>query len=248
MIINVNKTSITVTPYKRGDCEKLEKILSVFDKATFSYSWENFHIEDDTLYLPRGFDLNYINYLFPEHEVKINNKVSKYKTAIYKCNVEPRDEKQEEAIDFLLSKGNFINLRNNSQRMLNLATGTGKAQPVNTVIPTPSGFKQLGDLKIGDYVFDRYGQPTKVIGIFPQGKMDNYEVTLGDTNEETNYETFLVAIPVKPYTTYTIGSINQNGIFVGTITAMTRYGGRSGDLAKTTNGSAYSIDRRKHEN
>ena len=33
----------------------------------------------------------------------------------------------------------------------------GKAQPVDTMIPTPDGYKRLGDLKVGDYVFNRSG-------------------------------------------------------------------------------------------
>lgn len=58
--------------------------------------------------------------------------------------------------------------------------GTGKAQPVNTVIPTPSGFKTLGSLKEGDLVFDRHGQPTTVIGVYPQGQQPVYRVLLED--------------------------------------------------------------------
>lgn len=58
--------------------------------------------------------------------------------------------------------------------------GTGKAQPNTTLIPTPNGYKQLGDLKIGDYVYDRKGNPTKVIGVYPQGKIDSYTVYLSD--------------------------------------------------------------------
>ena len=38
----------------------------------------------------------------------------------------------------------------------------------------------LRDLVIGDYVFDRQGKPTKVLGIFPQGQIDCYKVTLKD--------------------------------------------------------------------
>lgn len=36
--------------------------------------------------------------------------------------------------------------------------------------------KKLGDLKIGDYVFDRTGNPTKILGIFPQGEKQCYKV------------------------------------------------------------------------
>jgi len=58
--------------------------------------------------------------------------------------------------------------------------GTGKAQPIDTVIPTPMGMKRLGDIKVGDYVFARDGRKTKVLGIFPQGVLTNYRVELSD--------------------------------------------------------------------
>lgn len=38
----------------------------------------------------------------------------------------------------------------------------------------------MGDIKVGDYVFDRYGQPTQVLGVFPQGELDCYWVGLAD--------------------------------------------------------------------
>ena len=58
--------------------------------------------------------------------------------------------------------------------------GTGKAQPIETIIPTLNGKKKIGELNIGDYVFDRLGKPTKVLGIYPQGKRKKYEITLAD--------------------------------------------------------------------
>lgn len=58
--------------------------------------------------------------------------------------------------------------------------GTGKAQPVDTIIPTPSGYKTLGEVKIGDYVFDRNGNPTKVLGVFPQGYKKVYTIVFED--------------------------------------------------------------------
>ena len=41
----------------------------------------------------------------------------------------------------------------------------GKALPNDTIIPTPDGFKRFSDLKMGDYVFDRMGRPTKITGV-----------------------------------------------------------------------------------
>lgn len=59
-------------------------------------------------------------------------------------------------------------------------SGMGKAQPIDTIIPTPIGNRKLGDIKVGDYVFDRYGKPTKVLGVYPQGVIDNYKVIFKD--------------------------------------------------------------------
>ena len=80
-------------------------------------------------------------------------------------------EKQGKALE-MFCKYNFMILAGYS--------GSGKAQPSDTVIPTPEGYKQLGDIKVGDYVYDRLGKPTKVLGVYPQGILDCYTVTLSD--------------------------------------------------------------------
>lgn len=58
--------------------------------------------------------------------------------------------------------------------------GSGKAEYIGNIIHTPSGIKLFGDLKVGDFVFDRFGKPTKVVGVFPQGDLDAYEVEFTD--------------------------------------------------------------------
>lgn len=84
--------------------------------------------------------------------------------------------KQKECINTISA------LYKTGQQIITIAgpAGSGKAQPIDTIIPTPEGEKRIGDLKIGDYVYNRLGKPVKVIGIFPQGIKDNYKVTLGD--------------------------------------------------------------------
>lgn len=59
-------------------------------------------------------------------------------------------------------------------------SGTGKALPNSVIIPTPNGNRRVGDIKIGDYLFDAFGKPTKVLGVYPQGKKEVWEVTLKD--------------------------------------------------------------------
>jgi Rad3-related DNA helicase/serine/threonine protein kinase len=50
--------------------------------------------------------------------------------------------------------------------IIEAATGTGKALDVDTPIPTPTGWKRMGDLARGDFVFDEKGHPTRVIAAF----------------------------------------------------------------------------------
>ena len=59
-------------------------------------------------------------------------------------------------------------------------SGGGKAIPNDTVIPTPIGYRRVGDIKVGDYLFDRQGNPTKVLAVYPQGKKRVYELTFSD--------------------------------------------------------------------
>lgn len=60
------------------------------------------------------------------------------------------------------------------------ASGVGKAILNDEIIPTPSGWRKVSDIKVGDYLFDAFGKPTKVIGVFPQGKKDVWQVSFSD--------------------------------------------------------------------
>ena len=56
-------------------------------------------------------------------------------------------------------------------------SGVGKALPNFTRIPTPDGWKSVGEIKVGDLLFDRFGNPTKVLKVFPQQeKKEIYKV------------------------------------------------------------------------
>jgi len=60
------------------------------------------------------------------------------------------------------------------------AAGTGKAQPLYSKVLTPSGWKFMSEIKIGDYVLTPTGKKTKICGIFPQGKKHIYEIVFHD--------------------------------------------------------------------
>jgi replicative DNA helicase len=60
-------------------------------------------------------------------------------------------------------------------------SGVGKAIPNSTVIPTPNGYKTVGEVQVGDYLFGQDGYPTKVLQIHPQPeKKEIWKVTFSD--------------------------------------------------------------------
>ncbi|WP_424636744.1 PhoH family protein [Embleya sp. AB8] len=61
-----------------------------------------------------------------------------------------------------------------------LAYMRGRAQPVFTKVLTPSGFRPIGELEVGDLVIGSSGEPTPVLGVYPQGAKDIYRVTAQD--------------------------------------------------------------------
>ena len=70
-----------------------------------------------------------------------------------------------------------------SDRFMIVADGSirsGKALTNVNTIYTPNGKKLMGDIKVGDYVIDRLGNPTKVLGVYPQGEKECYKITFHD--------------------------------------------------------------------
>jgi hypothetical protein len=61
------------------------------------------------------------------------------------------------------------------------SAGGGKASHINSLVQTPKGWVKIGDLAVGDSVIDpTTGGSTTVIGVFPQGECDLYEVEFDD--------------------------------------------------------------------
>lgn len=89
---------------------------------------------------------------------------------------EPRSQLQKDCIEKLITT-------QHAKTTVQLRPGTGKEQPYSTKIPCPNsdtGYRLMGDLKVGDYVFDRKGNPTRILEIFEQGIKDVYKVTFID--------------------------------------------------------------------
>lgn len=68
----------------------------------------------------------------------------------------------------------------NKETFLCAANQISKAQCVESLVPTPTGYRRFGDLKIGDSVFDQRGQPTVIVDIPYEGEDEAYELEFGD--------------------------------------------------------------------
>ncbi|MGU7773232.1 replicative DNA helicase [Burkholderia sp. MR1-5-21] len=56
----------------------------------------------------------------------------------------------------------------------------GKAQPLDARVSTLTGWKRMGELKVGDALASVDGAPSTVTGIFPQGDRQVYRVSFSD--------------------------------------------------------------------
>ena len=80
---------------------------------------------------------------------------------------------QKECVD-------LINANPTGRYIIAAHVGYGKRQPYSSLILTPNGYVKMGDLKIGDIIYDGYGEETTVTGIYEQGIQDVYKVTFSD--------------------------------------------------------------------
>ena len=56
----------------------------------------------------------------------------------------------------------------------------GKAQPLDARVKTRTGWKRMGDLRLGDELASIDGRPSRVSGVFPQGARQVYRVAFSD--------------------------------------------------------------------
>lgn len=59
-------------------------------------------------------------------------------------------------------------------------TGEGKALALDAPVLTSTGWRRMGDLRLGDEVVDPEGSHSQVTGVFPQGVLPVYRLTFSD--------------------------------------------------------------------
>ncbi|MDQ0833627.1 ATP-dependent DNA helicase RecG [Streptomyces achromogenes] len=65
-------------------------------------------------------------------------------------------------------------------RLLQGEVGSGKAQPLDSLVLTPAGFRRMGDMAVGDEVVVPNGEIAPVDGVFPQGEREVWRLVLSD--------------------------------------------------------------------
>ncbi|GAA4403698.1 hypothetical protein GCM10023168_15450 [Fodinibacter luteus] len=99
----------------------------------------------------------------------LNDKIDPYLRPLYDAL---HDMVDPESIPRLMAAGTI--------EVAPLAYMRGRAQPLDSRVLTPEGYRRFGDLEVGDLVVGSSGLPTHVLGVFPQGRRRVYRVTTQD--------------------------------------------------------------------
>ncbi len=83
---------------------------------------------------------------------------------------------QEEAAEFIID----MSSEGSHAPLLSMPMGTGKFQPLSSMVKVPGGWKSMGDIKVGDYVTAQDGTPSRVTGVYPQGVQPVYRLRFFD--------------------------------------------------------------------
>lgn len=79
------------------------------------------------------------------------------------------------------SQAEFLRLvKENDIVLAHGSAGCGKAQPIDCVVLSENGWKQIKDLNIGDKIITPKGELSEITNIFPQGKQKIYKITFED--------------------------------------------------------------------
>ena len=171
MIITKERTRLIFTEFTPAEKSYLEEIVSSMD-TVFMY------IDPDgkMLGLPTGMEKT-VKKLFPK--ATFIDKSDEYwpYANIHPVthNAKPRNQLQIDFINFVIE-----NSKKKQKLAGILSTGVGKPIVNYAHIPTPTGYKLMGDIEVGDEVFGSDGKAHTVTHVFPQGKIDIYEVKFAD--------------------------------------------------------------------
>ncbi|MCA9367210.1 hypothetical protein KC887_03010 [Candidatus Kaiserbacteria bacterium] len=126
--------------------------------------------------------------------------------------------KAKGAFDYQLEGVRYLS--SHTKALMGDDMGLGKAQPLDAKVLTPTGFVHMGDLQVGDMVIGQNGQPTSIVGVFPQGEKEIFEVTFSDGSKTEccgehlwNVQTATMKHRDNGFKTLALQEIMDNGLF-----------------------------------
>jgi phosphate starvation-inducible protein PhoH and related proteins len=99
----------------------------------------------------------------------LSEKIDPYLRPLYDALYEMMDAEQ---IGRLMERGTI--------EVAPLGYMRGRAQPYDSQVLTPDGFRPIGSLEVGDLVVGSNGRPTPVLGVYPQGRKEIFRVQTQD--------------------------------------------------------------------
>lgn len=171
MKIIEQRTRLIFTEYNDLEKRKIEDLVATDDKA-FTYEDPDNHV----IAFPPGMK-DMVKHAFPK--IPIDDQTKTYwefnNINPVHHSMSPRNQLQIDCINFI------IEWANKKEKVAAVVSpGTGKGHPVSTKIPTPTGWKRMGDLQVGDRIFGSDGNVITVDDIYDRGELDVYEVLFND--------------------------------------------------------------------
>lgn len=126
--IEVKHTHIVINNYVFGDCPRLESFFKIYDPVYHidRYKGIKYIPEEKKLILPRGLDVPFLESLFMT-EAYVDYSYDAFdKNPDILIKYMPRDERQKQALKFILGLGDYSYTKRKSQLVLALNTGAGK--------------------------------------------------------------------------------------------------------------------------
>lgn len=159
MKIIKERTRLLISEYTDKELRDIEDLVASLDNV-FMYR----DPDDQFVAMPTGM----VDTLKKTFKCKIIDNSKEYwdyaRITPVEHNAKPRNQLQVDFINFVLD-----NAKKKNKLAGILSPGTGKAQPLSTIIPTPNGLTTMGELKPGDYVYGWKGKAVKIRDIYPQG-------------------------------------------------------------------------------
>lgn len=126
--VEIRSSCIILHNYEMGDNERLERALSIWDKARHRFipMARYYDAENKDLYVCRGLDLWMIIPSFARNIVSHTEPNGYDNVGQILLKTQPRDERQAEAIKFCLGMDQYHMNRHLPQLCLNLTVGAGK--------------------------------------------------------------------------------------------------------------------------